>query len=95
MNTFTPYIVGSSCILKSGGTADHRMTELNVLIASRKGSVRAFTGRLPKVLKARSSSQQSAHYTKLRESGQRLTPAEWGTGRPFQSCGYIKGRSAF
>ena len=72
MNTLTPYIVGSSCVLRSGGMADHRMTELNVLIASRKGSVKAFTGRLPKLLKPRSSSQQSADNTKLRESGQRL-----------------------
>jgi hypothetical protein len=73
MNTLTPYIVGSSCILKGGDTADDRMTELNVLIASGKGSVRAFSGRLPKVLKARSSSQQSAHCTlaasKLRSIG--------------------------
>jgi hypothetical protein len=34
MNTFTPYIVGSTCILKGGDRADHRMTELNVEIAS-------------------------------------------------------------
>jgi hypothetical protein len=57
MNSMTPYIVGSSCILKTGDTADHRMTELNVLIASGKGSVRAFTGRLPRGLKARSLSR--------------------------------------
>jgi hypothetical protein len=44
MNTFTPYIAGASCILKRGDRADHRMTELNELIASAKGSsVRAFT----------------------------------------------------
>ena len=43
MNTFTPYIAGASCILKRGDRADHRMTELNELIASAKGSsVRAF-----------------------------------------------------
>jgi hypothetical protein len=38
MNTFTRYIVGTSCIFKGGDRADHRMTELNVLIASRDGS---------------------------------------------------------
>jgi hypothetical protein len=38
MNTFTPYIPGASCILKRGDRADHRMTELNELIASAKGS---------------------------------------------------------
>ena len=38
MNTFTPYIPGTSCILKRGDRADHRMTELNELIASAKGS---------------------------------------------------------
>ena len=44
MNTYTPYIAGASCILKRGDRADHRMTELNELIASAKGSsVRAFT----------------------------------------------------
>jgi hypothetical protein len=36
MNTFTPYIPGASCILKRGDRADHRMTELNELIASAK-----------------------------------------------------------
>ena len=41
MNTFNPYIVGTSCILKGGDTADHRMTELNRLIASAKASGRA------------------------------------------------------
>ena len=41
MNTFTPYVVGSSCILKGGDTADHRMTELNELIASAKAFDRA------------------------------------------------------
>jgi hypothetical protein len=34
MNTFTPYIVGRSCILRGGDRADQRMTELNELIAS-------------------------------------------------------------
>ena len=38
MNTFTPYIPGRSCILKHGDRADHRMTELNELIASAKGN---------------------------------------------------------
>jgi hypothetical protein len=38
MNTFTPYIPGASCILKRGDRADHRMTELNELIASAQGS---------------------------------------------------------
>ena len=51
MNSLTPYIVGSSCILKTGDTADHRMTELNVLIASGKGSIRAFTELPPRVQK--------------------------------------------
>lgn len=37
MNTFIPYVVGTSCILKGGDRADHRMTELNELIASAKG----------------------------------------------------------
>lgn len=36
MNTFIPYVVGTSCILKGGDRADHRMTELNELIASDK-----------------------------------------------------------
>jgi hypothetical protein len=40
MNTFAPYIVESSCILKGGDTADRRMMELNLLIASGKGNVR-------------------------------------------------------
>ena len=42
MNTFDPYVVVMSCILKGGDRADHRMTELNELIASAKGS-----GRVP------------------------------------------------
>jgi hypothetical protein len=41
MNTFTPYVVGTSCILTGGDTADHRMTELNELIASAKASATA------------------------------------------------------
>ena len=41
MNTFNPYVVGTSCTLKGGDTADHRMTELNELIASAKASGRA------------------------------------------------------
>jgi hypothetical protein len=41
MNTFNPYVVGTSCILRGGDTADHRMTELNKLIASAKASGRA------------------------------------------------------
>jgi hypothetical protein len=40
MNTFAPYIVESTCILKGGDTADRRMMELNLLIASGKGNVR-------------------------------------------------------
>lgn len=36
MNTWTPYIVGSACILKGGDRADNRMRELNELIASAK-----------------------------------------------------------
>jgi hypothetical protein len=36
MNTWTQYVVGSSCILKGGDRADQRMTELNELIASAK-----------------------------------------------------------
>src|SRR5260370_37538611 len=40
MNTFEPYIVESSCILKGGDMADGRMTELNLLIACGKGSDR-------------------------------------------------------
>jgi hypothetical protein len=36
MNTFNPYVVGTSCKLKGGDTADQRMTELNELIASAK-----------------------------------------------------------
>lgn len=36
MNSFNPYVAGTSCILKGGGKADHRMTELNALIASAK-----------------------------------------------------------
>jgi hypothetical protein len=40
MNTFNPYVVGISCILKGGDKADHRMTELNELIASAKASGR-------------------------------------------------------
>ena len=42
MNTFDPYVVGMSCILKGGDRADDRMTELNELIASAKAS-----GRVP------------------------------------------------
>jgi hypothetical protein len=38
MNTFNPYVVGTSCILKGGDRADRRMTELNVLLASAKAS---------------------------------------------------------
>jgi hypothetical protein len=38
MNTFNPYVAGTSCILKGGDRADHRMTELNELIASAKAS---------------------------------------------------------
>jgi hypothetical protein len=41
MNTFNPYVVGTSCILKGGDKADHRMTELNVLLASAKASGKA------------------------------------------------------
>jgi hypothetical protein len=41
MNTFNPYVVGTSCILQGGDRADHRMTELNVLIASAAASGRA------------------------------------------------------
>jgi hypothetical protein len=41
MNTFNPYVVGTSCLLKGGDTADHRMTELNKLIESAKASGRA------------------------------------------------------
>jgi hypothetical protein len=40
MNTFNPYVVGTSCILKGGDRADHRMTELNELIAAAKASGR-------------------------------------------------------
>ena len=47
MNTFNPYVVGTSCILKGGDRADHRMTELNELIASAKAS-----GRAPVVISA-------------------------------------------
>ena len=41
MNTFNPYVVGMSCILKGGDRADHRMTELNELIAAAKANGRA------------------------------------------------------
>ena len=41
MNTFNPYVVRMSCILKGGDRADHRMTELNELIASAKVCDRA------------------------------------------------------
>jgi len=41
MNTFNPYVVGTSCILKGGDTADRRMTELNELIATAKARGRA------------------------------------------------------
>jgi hypothetical protein len=47
MNTFDPYIVDTSCILKGGDRADRRMTELNELIASAKVSAKVPTvGRL-------------------------------------------------
>ena len=36
MNVWTPYIAGTSCVLKGGDRADQRMTELNELIASGK-----------------------------------------------------------
>jgi hypothetical protein len=41
MNTFNPYVAGISCTLKGGATADHRMTELNELIATAKAFDRA------------------------------------------------------
>jgi hypothetical protein len=41
MNTFNPYVVKMSCILKGGDRADHRMTELNELIAAAKAGGRA------------------------------------------------------
>jgi hypothetical protein len=44
MNTFDPYISGTSCILKDGGRADQRMTELNALIASAKASGKVYRG---------------------------------------------------
>ena len=47
MNTFDPYISGTSCILKDGGRADHRMTELNALIASAKASGKVQRGGNP------------------------------------------------
>jgi len=47
MNTFDPYIVGTSCILKDGGRADHRMTELNALIAAAKASGKVYRGGNP------------------------------------------------
>jgi hypothetical protein len=42
MNTFDPYISGTSCILKDGGRADQRMTELNALIAAAKASGKVY-----------------------------------------------------
>jgi hypothetical protein len=47
MNTFDPYISGTSCILKDGGRADHRMTELNALIASAKAGGKVPRGGTP------------------------------------------------
>ena len=41
MNTWTPHIVGFSCILKGGDRADRRMTELNELIESDKRTAAA------------------------------------------------------
>jgi hypothetical protein len=47
MNTFNPYVVGTSCTLKDGGRADQRMTELNALIASAKASGKGYRGGNP------------------------------------------------
>jgi hypothetical protein len=47
MNTFDPYVSGTSCILKDGGRADQRMTELNALIASAKASGKIYRGGTP------------------------------------------------
>jgi hypothetical protein len=45
MNTFTPHYSGRVCILKRGGRADHRMTELNELIESDKRTAAAAISR--------------------------------------------------
>jgi hypothetical protein len=47
MNTFDPYISGTSCVLKDGGRADQRMAELNALIASAKASGKVYRGGTP------------------------------------------------
>jgi hypothetical protein len=48
MNTWTAHIVRFSCILKAGGRADQRMTELNELIESDKRTAAAERSNPPK-----------------------------------------------
>ena len=48
MNTWTPYIMGSACILKGGDRADNRMRELNELIASAKRTASTRSAAIPK-----------------------------------------------
>ena len=49
MNTWTPYIMGSACILKGGDRADNRMRELNELIASAKRTASTRSAAIPKI----------------------------------------------
>lgn len=49
MNTLTPYIMGSACILRGGDRADNRTRELNELIASAKRTASTRSAAIPKI----------------------------------------------